>query len=103
MGWYEQLITLFVLFLTINTLTVGLRLYTRVILTKGAFGWDDVVLLFTHVSLHRCLLFRLKSLSDFVTVTNYGQYLGRNDSICWAFITVITLWKIWHEGSVMVR
>lgn len=65
MGWYEQIITLFVFFLTINTLTVGLRLYTRIILTKGAFGWDDVVLLFTHVSLCWYLLSMLNSPSEF--------------------------------------
>lgn len=52
MGWYDQLIGLFVFFTVLNTITVGLRVFTRIKLTK-AFGWDDVVLIFTHVSLHR--------------------------------------------------
>ena len=49
MGWYDQLIGLFVFFTVINTITVGLRLFTRIKLTKGAFGLDDVALVFTHV------------------------------------------------------
>ncbi|POS77748.1 hypothetical protein DHEL01_v203866 [Diaporthe helianthi] len=62
MGWYEQLIGLFVFFLTINTLTVSLRLYTRIKLTKGAFGWDDVVLVFTHVGMITFVGLSLQSL-----------------------------------------
>jgi hypothetical protein len=50
MGWYEELIGLFVFFISLNTITIGLRLFTRLKLTKGAFGWDDVVLILTHVS-----------------------------------------------------
>lgn len=50
MGWHNQLIGLFVFFAIINTITVGLRVFVRTKLTKGAFGWDDVALIFTHVS-----------------------------------------------------
>lgn len=53
MSWRDQLIGLFVFFTALNTTTIGLRLFTRIKLTKGAFGWDDVVLIFSHVSRHR--------------------------------------------------
>lgn len=50
MDWYDHLIGLFVFFTTLNTITVGLRVFIRTRLTKGAFGWDDIALTFTHVS-----------------------------------------------------
>lgn len=50
MGWHDQLLGLFVFFTVANTITVGLRVFIRTKLTKGAFGWDDIALIFTHVS-----------------------------------------------------
>lgn len=67
MGWYAQLIGLFTFFLFVNTLTVSLRLYTRIKLTKGAFGWDDVVLIFTHVGMVLFVGLSLRSL-------HYGRF-----------------------------
>lgn len=45
-----HLIGLFVFFLTLNTIVVGLRLYVRLWLKKSAFGWDDVFMILTYVS-----------------------------------------------------
>ena len=42
---------LLIFFCILNTITVGLRLYVRTTLNKGAFGWDDVALVITWVSL----------------------------------------------------
>lgn len=52
MGWHELVIGLFAFFIVLNTITIGLRVFIRTKLTKGAFGWDDIVLIFTHVSSH---------------------------------------------------
>lgn len=51
MGLKEQTIGLFVFFPVLTTISVGLRLFVRTRLCKGAFGWDDVTLLVTYVSL----------------------------------------------------
>lgn len=48
---YYQAIGLFVFFPVLCTITVGLRMFVRTRLCKGAFGWDDVALLVTYVSL----------------------------------------------------
>lgn len=53
----EQLVALFVSFLTLNTIAVGLRLYVRLRLQSSAFGWDDVFLTITYVSLNYFLFF----------------------------------------------
>ncbi|KAK2596286.1 hypothetical protein N8I77_013182 [Diaporthe amygdali] len=50
MAWHDKLIGLFVFFTVLNTISVGLRVLVRTKLTKGAFGWDDVALVFTYVS-----------------------------------------------------
>lgn len=52
MGWHDLVIGLFAFFIVLNTITIGLRVFIRTKLTKGAFGWDDIVLIFTHVSSH---------------------------------------------------
>ncbi|KAI7779049.1 hypothetical protein LA080_001395 [Diaporthe eres] len=51
MGWHDLAIGLLAFFIVLNTITIGLRVYIRTKLTKGAFGWDDIALIFTH-SLH---------------------------------------------------
>lgn len=40
-------VTLF--FTVLNTITVALRIFARTKLSKGAFGWDDIMLLITYV------------------------------------------------------
>lgn len=50
MGLHDALIGLVFFFSVLNTITVGLRIFVRTSLTKGAFGWDDVALVFTYVS-----------------------------------------------------
>lgn len=52
MGWHDLVIGLFAFFIVLNTITIGLRVFIRTRLTKGAFGWDDIVLIFTHVGSH---------------------------------------------------
>lgn len=51
MTLHDQALGLFVFFPILTTITVGLRLFVRVKLCKGAFGWDDVALLITYVRL----------------------------------------------------
>lgn len=51
MNLYDQAIGLFIFFPILTTITVGLRLFVRIKLCKGAFGWDDVALIITYVSL----------------------------------------------------
>lgn len=51
MSLHDQAIGLFVFFPVLTTITVGLRLFVRTRLCKGAFGWDDVALVVTYVSL----------------------------------------------------
>lgn len=46
----DQLIAIFALFLTLDTIAVGLRLFVRLRLQRSAFGWDDVFLTLTYVS-----------------------------------------------------
>ncbi|KAI3395112.1 hypothetical protein diail_1727, partial [Diaporthe ilicicola] len=48
---YDQLLGLLIFFSVLNTITVGLRLLVRTKLTKGAFGWDDVVLVFSYAGM----------------------------------------------------
>lgn len=50
---YDQLLGLLILFSVLCTITVGLRVLVRTKLTKGAFGWDDVALVISYVSLRR--------------------------------------------------
>lgn len=52
MGWHDVVVGLFVFFVVLNTIAVGLRVFIRTKLTKGAFGWDDAALIFTYVSPH---------------------------------------------------
>lgn len=51
---YDQLLGLLIFFSVLCTITVGLRVLVRTKLTKGAFGWDDVALVFSYVSLFWC-------------------------------------------------
>lgn len=66
MGWHELAIGLFAFFIVLNTITIGLRVYIRTKLTKGAFGWDDIALIFTHVSsrLHSAAFLVFQSYSN---------------------------------------
>lgn len=48
---HDQLVGVTVFFIVLNTVTVGLRIFARTRLAKGAFGWDDAFLIFTYVSL----------------------------------------------------
>ncbi|KUI63764.1 hypothetical protein VM1G_10480 [Cytospora mali] len=48
MGLHDELVGLIIFFIVLNTITVGLRLYVRTTVTKGAFGWDDVALVITY-------------------------------------------------------
>lgn len=47
---HDQALGLFVFFTVLTTITVGLRLFVRMKLCKGAFGWDDIALVITWVS-----------------------------------------------------
>lgn len=49
---HDQAIGLFVFFTVLTTITVGLRLFVRMKLCKGAFGWDDIALVVTWVSVN---------------------------------------------------
>lgn len=51
---YDQLLGLLIFFSVLCTITVGLRVLVRTKLTKGAFGWDDVALVFSYVSARCC-------------------------------------------------
>lgn len=53
MATRDQLVGVTIFFTVLNTITVTLRIYARTILTKGAFGWDDVMLIVTYVCLSR--------------------------------------------------
>jgi hypothetical protein len=48
---YDQLLGLLIFFSVLCTITVGLRVFVRTKVTKGAFGWDDVALVISYVSL----------------------------------------------------
>ncbi|KKY31808.1 putative p-type atpase [Diaporthe ampelina] len=48
---YDQLLGLLIFFSVLCTITVGLRVLVRTKLTKGAFGWDDVALVFSYVGM----------------------------------------------------
>lgn len=47
----DQTIGLCIFFPVLTTITVFLRVFVRTRLCKGAFGWDDVALLVTWVSI----------------------------------------------------
>lgn len=51
MATRDQLVGVTVFFTVLNTITVALRLFARTKLSKGAFGWDDVMLVVTYVRL----------------------------------------------------
>lgn len=51
MGLHERLVGLLIFFCLLDTITVALRVFVRTTLSKGAFGWDDVALVVTYVSL----------------------------------------------------
>lgn len=52
MGFYlhDQFLGVLIFFSALCTTTVGLRVFVRTRLTKGAFGWDDVSLVISYVS-----------------------------------------------------
>lgn len=51
---HSYLFGVFIFFLTLNTIVVGLRLYVRLWLKKSVFGWDDVFLVITYVRVFPC-------------------------------------------------
>ncbi|ROW04459.1 hypothetical protein VMCG_04952 [Cytospora schulzeri] len=51
MGWRDELIGVVILFCVLNTLTVGLRIFVRTTVTRGALGWDDVALVITYYNI----------------------------------------------------
>ena len=42
--------------LALGGLFIALRVYTRTFLKRGAFGWDDTLIIITWVSIAQCLL-----------------------------------------------
>lgn len=50
MSLHDVVVGLLIFFPVLTTITVGLRLFVRTRLCKGAFGWDDVALVVTYVS-----------------------------------------------------
>lgn len=50
MGYHDQSVALLVFFPVFTTITVGIRIFVRTRLIKGAFGWDDVLLIITNVT-----------------------------------------------------
>lgn len=56
MNYYDQSVILLVFFPVFTTITVGVRIFVRTRLCKGAFGWDDVLLIITNVSSSSCCL-----------------------------------------------
>lgn len=51
MATHDQLVGITIFFTVLNTITVALRIFARTKLSKGAFGWDDAMLIITYVSL----------------------------------------------------
>lgn len=49
MSLEDQTIALFIFFPVLCTISLGLRLFVRTRLRKGAFGWDDIALVVTWV------------------------------------------------------
>lgn len=45
----DQAIGLFIFFPIITTITVGLRIFVRTRVNRGAFGYDDAALLISYV------------------------------------------------------
>lgn len=60
MGLYDQSIAVFIFFTVLCTISVGLRIFVRTRLCKGAFGWDDIALIITWV----CMSTRRGSLRE---------------------------------------
>lgn len=60
MNLHDQSIALLIFFPVLTTITVGVRIFVRTRLCKGAFGWDDVLLLVTTVSTPSCVQIFLK-------------------------------------------
>lgn len=50
MATHDQLVGVTIFFTVLNTITVALRIFARTKLSKGAFGWDDSMLIITYVS-----------------------------------------------------
>lgn len=63
MSLRDQAIGLFVFFPVLTTITVGLRIFVRTKINKGAFGMDDVALVITYVS------------SNSVTISNKAGFV----------------------------
>lgn len=49
MATHDQLVGITIFFTVLNTVTVALRIVARTKLSKGAFGWDDIMLVITYV------------------------------------------------------
>lgn len=59
---HNHLLGVFVFFITLNTIVVGLRLYVRLWWKKSVFGWDDVFLILTYVRpSHSYIIIPMKS------------------------------------------
>lgn len=78
---YDQLLGLLIFFSVLCTITVGLRLLVRTKLTKGAFGWDDVVLVFSYVSRQPCPYHQQPPSLLSVTMYNDMRTLGGHDGV----------------------
>lgn len=64
MATHDQLVGVTLFFTVLNTITVALRIFARTKLSKGAFGWDDIMLVITYVCFYffywyLCVYFRL--------------------------------------------
>lgn len=53
MATHNQLVGITIFFTVLNTITVALRILARTKLSKGALGWDDIMLIITYVRISR--------------------------------------------------
>lgn len=83
MATHDQLVGITIFFTVLNTITVALRIFARTKLSKGAFGWDDTMLIITYVSFAR-LLFQ-----------EYSHWLSTELShgIAWVYIVCIVYFR----------
>ncbi|KAJ4387115.1 hypothetical protein N0V93_007703 [Gnomoniopsis smithogilvyi] len=49
MAGYDLIVGSIVFFMVLNTIAIALRVFVRTVLSKGAFGWDDIFLIVTYV------------------------------------------------------
>lgn len=97
MATHDQLVGITIFFTVLNTITVALRIFARTKLSKGAFGWDDAMLIITYVSFARL---QFQDYSHWLS-TGLTHVIGWVYFVCIVHVRDYSLWLV-SESHILL-